>query len=307
MAVYDCFLYSGEVDLLRLRLAELDDVVDRFVLLECTSTFTGDPKELTFIEDRKSLGGLADRVTHVVVEDAPVGGNPWLSEFFQRDSLMRGLVDARDDDLVVLGDADEFMRREVPEKLRELPRGRVAKLALAPYNYGFNWRFRRPYVRPFVVRAATLRLSTPQELRAMSAPDEVLEDAGWHFSNFYRRDDILERLRIKIGQLSHTEFNNQNFTDEEYLRLCVYGGVNWSTIPPFRIKMDFVPIGPHLPNALLENPEPWGDYIWSEADRNLEAERRAERLHRQQILKDTLAPVTARLRRLRPRRFTASR
>ena len=44
--VYACFVFWKELDLLELRLHELDAVVDYFVLVEATHTFSGQPKPL---------------------------------------------------------------------------------------------------------------------------------------------------------------------------------------------------------------------------------------------------------------------
>jgi len=41
VTVYNCFLFYDEFDLLDIRLAELGDVVDTFVLVEAPYTFTG--------------------------------------------------------------------------------------------------------------------------------------------------------------------------------------------------------------------------------------------------------------------------
>ena len=39
--IYDCFTFFNEMDLLEIRLNELDPVVDRFVLVEATVTQRG--------------------------------------------------------------------------------------------------------------------------------------------------------------------------------------------------------------------------------------------------------------------------
>jgi hypothetical protein len=46
--VYDCFMFFNEFDVLEIRLNELDDVVDYFVLVESQQTFQGHKKPLVF-------------------------------------------------------------------------------------------------------------------------------------------------------------------------------------------------------------------------------------------------------------------
>jgi beta-1,4-mannosyl-glycoprotein beta-1,4-N-acetylglucosaminyltransferase len=45
MRVFDGVLYNGEADVLECRLTELDQVVDKFVIVEGDKSFTGRAKE----------------------------------------------------------------------------------------------------------------------------------------------------------------------------------------------------------------------------------------------------------------------
>ena len=51
--VYDGFMFFNELDLLEIRLRELYDVVDTFVVVEATVTFSGHPRELVFEANRQ--------------------------------------------------------------------------------------------------------------------------------------------------------------------------------------------------------------------------------------------------------------
>ena len=46
--LYDCFLFYNESDLLELRLRELDDLVDKFIVIQGEETFAGIPKPIYF-------------------------------------------------------------------------------------------------------------------------------------------------------------------------------------------------------------------------------------------------------------------
>jgi beta-1,4-mannosyl-glycoprotein beta-1,4-N-acetylglucosaminyltransferase len=65
--LYDCFPFFDEFELLQVRLHELADLVDQFVLVESTKTHSGEPKPLYYAESRRRFGNLADRIVHVVV------------------------------------------------------------------------------------------------------------------------------------------------------------------------------------------------------------------------------------------------
>ena len=45
MKIYDCFIFNGENSILEIRLNELDNIVDYFVIIEFGETFTGIKKE----------------------------------------------------------------------------------------------------------------------------------------------------------------------------------------------------------------------------------------------------------------------
>ena len=69
--IYDCFIFFNELELLELRLNELAGVVDKFVLVEATRTFTNEPKPLFFQENRARFREFDSRIIHVVVADSP--------------------------------------------------------------------------------------------------------------------------------------------------------------------------------------------------------------------------------------------
>lgn len=51
--IIDCFTFFNELDVLEIRLRELDGVVDRFVLVEATLTHQGKPKPLLYAENKE--------------------------------------------------------------------------------------------------------------------------------------------------------------------------------------------------------------------------------------------------------------
>jgi hypothetical protein len=140
--VFDCFPFFNELDILEIRLHELSPVVDRFVLAEATTTFSGAPKPLHFLENRKRFAAFADRITHIVVENVPQNvRSAWDRRRHQVDALMRGLGEAKADDLVLLSDVDEILRAQAVRVAAENPPGRFEVLCfeLRMYNYFVNF------------------------------------------------------------------------------------------------------------------------------------------------------------------------
>ena len=50
--IYDCFQFFNELDILNLRLHIMSPIVDKFVISEATTTFSGLPKPLYYEENK---------------------------------------------------------------------------------------------------------------------------------------------------------------------------------------------------------------------------------------------------------------
>jgi hypothetical protein len=117
MRIIDCVVASNETDMLEIRRRELREVVDEFVVVEATRTHTGHPKPLFF----SGIPGIH----HHIVDDLPVVFAPtladrWIVENFQRNCIVRplGLLNAQDDDIILISDIDEIPRAQ---SVAELP------------------------------------------------------------------------------------------------------------------------------------------------------------------------------------------
>lgn len=110
MKVFDCFIFFNEFELLELRLSVLNDCVDYFVIVETDRTFKGEKKAFNFQEKMQDFAVYSDKLIYVKVTDMPefYQENGWELEFFQRNSILRGLKNCAADDLIILSDIDEI-------------------------------------------------------------------------------------------------------------------------------------------------------------------------------------------------------
>ena len=112
MAIYDCFQFFNEEHILDLRLNILDEFVDFFVIVESTSDHQGKQKKLNF--NLNKFNKFSNKITYIVVDDTeeaikkPHFGGESLVEQHQRNSLIRGLKNCHDEDLIILSDVDEI-------------------------------------------------------------------------------------------------------------------------------------------------------------------------------------------------------
>jgi len=127
MKIYDCFTFFNELDLLKIRLNELNDVVDYFVIVEATKTQTGIPKKLYFNENKDRYKSFNKKIIHIIVKDMPniKTNSSWVLENYQRNQILRGLVDCNDNDIILISDLDEIPNKnDFPEIIHRLTRER---------------------------------------------------------------------------------------------------------------------------------------------------------------------------------------
>ena len=104
--IFDCFSYWDEDLLLDLRFHLLNNIVDYFVIVESNKTWQNNYKELKF--NINKFKKFKNKILYVPVTDMPDGPNPWEREHFQRNCIIRGLKNSKDDDFIIISDADEI-------------------------------------------------------------------------------------------------------------------------------------------------------------------------------------------------------
>ena len=88
--IIDCFIFYNELDMLEFRLEELNDVVDRFVIVESTKTFVGKDKPLFFSENLQRFEKYLPKITHIIEQNL-TDKNPWVNESTQRNAIKKGI------------------------------------------------------------------------------------------------------------------------------------------------------------------------------------------------------------------------
>jgi beta-1,4-mannosyl-glycoprotein beta-1,4-N-acetylglucosaminyltransferase len=281
--LYDCFLFFNELDLLEIRLNELSSVVDKFVLAESTTTFTGFPKPLYFEENRARYEMHADKIVHIIFENPLAAAtSPWAREFAQRDALDRGLANAQIDDLVLLSDADEIPDPRVLRQLKESPphRNEVACLELRMFYYYVNFEAEQRWLRSgprCVVRDGLVGM---QRLRNIRGPHpnpvrdsirgfrtwrnfgrhvrrRVVRNAGWHFSYL----GGIEAIQAKLRAFSGGEKIAPKFTDRNQSRARIGQGL----APVDEQRLALKALDMSFPCYLLANRERFADLIADDA------------------------------------------
>lgn len=198
--IFDCFIFYNELDILELRLEELYDVVDKFVLVEANCTFSGNMKPWFYLENKDRYSKYNDKIIYIQVEDMPQSQNAWDREKFQRNAISRSFPLFEDNDIILISDVDEIPRQDIVNNIKFITS--PAKLEMDFYNYNFNCRVEPGWIGTVIFRLGSIRRMSPQELRFADIPR--INKGGWHFSWF--GDE--EFCKNKIRNFSHQELNN---------------------------------------------------------------------------------------------------
>ena len=249
--VYDCFLFFNEIEMLHIRLAELYDHVDHFVLIEARETFRGNPKTCTFEERKQEFAPYLDKIIHVTIDEPFATVNPWEREYHQRDQILRGLTHCRPHDVILISDADEITRAtHIPKITEALKTHQIAVCKQAMSIFYLNRRTQDPWPGTMATTYKQLRCTKPHELRKCRklSPKKLkryriktalsIPNAGWHFNSM----GGIERHRQKLAAFSHIEYDTPKWRRFETLRA-------------FADTLDLVPIDDTYPIEIFTRME----------------------------------------------------
>ena len=213
--IIDCFTFYNELKILDLRLAELKDVVDHFVLVEATKTFSGKSKKLYFDEIKSKYNDYP--ISHVVVDDMPEKNCAWSKEYHQRRSIIRGLTNLvlDDQDILVLTDADEIPDPETINYIAQQGLVDFAALEMDHYYYNLRCKWQDKWTpHPKIFKYSTFKkIGDFQKLRCH--PYKIcIPKGGWHFSYFGDVNFIINKLE----SFAHQEYNNEEYKNPEKIQ-----------------------------------------------------------------------------------------
>jgi hypothetical protein len=224
--IYDCFLFYNELELLEIRLNEMYDHVDKFVLVEACETFRGKPKPFYFAENKHLFEKFADKIIHVQLKEPLKTEDPWVRERYQRSQAVRGLKDGHPDDIVFISDLDEIIRGSRVAEIAGLISAKKTEAAIClhtMYN-GYLNRFQTDGWRGSVCTTLKrMKKTSPAQIRrirnqgwrkmskAKISKIEVIPDAGWHFTSM----GGVDRTVLKIESFSHAEHDTPEFKNKQ--------------------------------------------------------------------------------------------
>ncbi|KAF9213851.1 hypothetical protein BGZ59_004752 [Podila verticillata] len=258
--VYDALVFSVELDMLEIRINELWNVVDYFIILEANVTFTGLYKELTFAKNRERFAFAESKIIYKQLH-IPILENEGA---WDREGRMRvGMTDLfneiplKEGDIFTSSDLDEVVYAHTIDLYKScdnVPSALHLQLKHYIYSYEFPtgetiWK---TFVQKWTPGARTFR---------SQASTVLLTDAGWHCSFCFR---FIKDFQFKVHAYSHADRVRYDYmATPEWIQRKICDGADLFGMFPeaYNFKDLFNRLGSirksqtalHLPKFLLEN------------------------------------------------------
>ena len=247
MKIYDCFMFFDEEMLLDLRLNIMDKYVDKFVITESTYMHSGKSKKLIF--DISKFPKFKDKIIYIVVNEPPSDliniedndsfnekqnkmiNNAKKREMYQINKAQDGIIDADQDDIIIISDIDEIPNLEKInfEKINE----KLIFFKQKMFYYKLNLFYKSfPW---FGSKACKKKhFKTPEWLRSVKNKKYSLwrfdilfsntkyndiylaNEGGWHFSNIRKPEDLENKL---LNFLHHVDYQQSGLGLKDIKRL----------------------------------------------------------------------------------------
>ena len=233
MKLFDCFMYNNEDIVLEVRLNTLAKYVHKFVIVESRYDHQGNKKKLNF--RLKKFKKFKNKINYIIVDDTPENikkphkGGESLVEQHQRNSIIKGLKNADDNDLIILSDVDELPDLN---KLKEYDKRNYAVFSQRMFMYKLNllnlrennWHgsricLKKNFISPQWLRNLKFkkypfwRIDKKQNL-------QIIKNGGWHFAYLHNPENISK----KIKSFAHGEFNKTDITNEDAIKKKILTG-----------------------------------------------------------------------------------
>ena len=223
--IYDCVTYFNENLQLELRFNILNEYVHKFIVCEAMQDHKGRKKKINF--NIKNFHYLKNKIIHIVCEDFPMGLNPWERQALQREFILKGLDEAKDEDYIIFSDPDEIPN---PKKLINIKlKKKYGIFMQKSFCYKINLfnKHESPWAGSRIVKKKDLKSVDWLRQKVLvknlkyswfrfdkEKNIELINDGGWHFNNLMKP----ERISLKLKTFAHTEYESNKFSDVNIIK-----------------------------------------------------------------------------------------
>jgi beta-1,4-mannosyl-glycoprotein beta-1,4-N-acetylglucosaminyltransferase len=267
MKIYDCFLFNNELDMLELKLTEMSDGVDYFIIGEADRTFKGDPKPMYLRENWARFEPWHHKIRLIDIT-TPADPDPWVNETQDREQLMRGLYDADPYDVIICSDCDELFRSTALNAIRTTPMTvNHFSLRVAQFVFKLNYmmtRFKTDdgvemffHIPCLATRFKFLQgIERQKKLRNETELPQTARiwHAGWHFTFMGNSAWVKEKLKL-FDYTWLGEFVDQDLDVEQRIAERRFLGEKDATI------FEICQVNDYMPRTIREYPDRWKSWV----------------------------------------------
>ena len=243
MKIFDCFMYFDEEVVLDIRLNTLNQFVDYFVIVESKYNHRGEPRELLF--NREKFKKFKDKIIYLVHNEVPKQieiikeednedkkasnyiMNALYRENGQRNYIINGLNQAKENDLILISDVDEIPNLSKLDLNKINHKIILFKQDMFYYKFNltipnFKWTGTKAcrmkhLINPQWLRNIKDRKYSPFRLDIIFSDKKynnvkIVDNGGWHFSNIKTAIEIEHKLK---SYLHHREFDEKPLTSDQ--------------------------------------------------------------------------------------------
>ena len=220
---FDC-----EEWMLEIKLNELGNIVDHFIIVEGLFTFQNSKREQPcfqrIMDSNEHISKWKDKIVYVYDTEPIPNFQYWEAEVHYRNAIgikgLANIMETSDDDLIIITDMDEFLHENFLYMLKWHDGFKTAiKISLLWSYYSFKWINAKPWTPNAIVSLRELKLVANQtnRIRFDAAGQEIWEISdmivGWHCSWCLPTTAFID----KLAHFSHSELNRDNFKNIQWL------------------------------------------------------------------------------------------
>ena len=240
MKIYDCTTFYSEKMMLNLRFNILNESVHKFIIVESAFSHSGEKKNFNF--DINDYPKFKDKIVYLKIHEEPI--NLYTNIEILKNSvckrlnsinrieqsydyMMKGIIDAKDEDLIIISDNDEIPNLYSTKFKKSNKNFFIFKQLLFYYKFNLLHELIPWYGSKACKKKYLKSFSNLKNLKNKIYPFwrmdtyfsdikqtnlEIIEDGGWHFTNIKTPEDLYIKMK-NFGH--HDEFDESNLTIED--------------------------------------------------------------------------------------------
>ena len=240
MKIYDCTTFYNEKMMLDLRFNILNEHVHKFIIVESSFSHSGEKKKFNF--NINNYLKFKDKIIYLKIDKEPKNLYSYADQLKEPilkrlnsikrieqsyDHMMKGVIDAKDEDLIIISDNDEIPNLNSNKFKKSNKKFFIFKQLLFYYKFNLHHELmpwygskacKKKYLKSFSnlrnlknKKYPPWRLDTClSELKQTSL--DIIDDGGWHFTNIKTPEDLYVKMK-NFGH--HDEFDESKLTVED--------------------------------------------------------------------------------------------